>query len=112
MYELFIVLYLLVALALIVLVLIQHGKGADMGASFGAGGSATIFGSSGSGNFLTRTTTVLATLFFALSLLLGNLSTDRVKAVDEWQDLSVPVETKAAETTEEKKPASDIPVGN
>ncbi len=112
MYELFIVLYLLVALALIVLVLIQHGKGADMGASFGAGGSATIFGSSGSGNFLTRTTTVLATLFFALSLLLGNLSTDRVKAVDEWQDLSVPLETKAAETTEEKKPASDIPVGN
>jgi preprotein translocase subunit SecG len=112
MYELFIVLYLLVALALIVLVLIQHGKGADMGASFGAGGSATIFGSSGTGNFLTRTTTVLATLFFALSLLLGNLSTDRVKAVDEWQDLSVPVETKAADATEDKKPASDIPVGN
>jgi preprotein translocase subunit SecG len=112
MYELFIVLYLLVALALIVLVLIQHGKGADMGASFGAGGSATIFGSSGTGNFLTRTTTVLATLFFALSLLLGNLSTDRVKAVDEWQDLSVPVETKSADAVEEKKPASDIPVGN
>jgi preprotein translocase subunit SecG len=112
MYELFIVLYLLIALALIALVLIQHGKGADMGASFGAGGSATIFGSSGSGNFLTRTTTVLATLFFALSLLLGNLSTDRVKAVDEWQDLSVPVETKATDTKEEKKPASDIPVGN
>ena len=112
MYELFIVLYLLVALALIVLVLIQHGKGADMGASFGAGGSATIFGSSGTGNFLTRTTTVLATLFFALSLLLGNLSTDRVKAVDEWQDLSVPVETKAADAVEEKKSASDIPVGN
>jgi len=112
MYELFIVLYLLVALALIVLVLIQHGKGADMGASFGAGGSATIFGSSGSGNFLTRTTTVLATLFFALSLLLGNLSTDRIKAVDEWQDLSVPTDTKAAEAAEQKKPASDIPVGN
>ncbi|EGM76496.1 protein translocase, SecG subunit [Rheinheimera sp. A13L] len=112
MYELFIVLYLLVALALIVLVLIQHGKGADMGASFGAGGSATIFGSSGTGNFLTRTTTVLATLFFALSLLLGNLSADRVKAVDEWQDLSIPVETKAADAVEEKTPASDIPVGN
>ncbi|RVT42795.1 preprotein translocase subunit SecG [Rheinheimera sediminis] len=112
MYELFIVLYLLVALALIVLVLIQHGKGADMGASFGAGGSATIFGSSGTGNFLTRTTTVLATLFFALSLLLGNLSTDRVKAVDEWQDLSVPVDAKAVDAVEEKKPASDIPVGN
>lgn len=112
MYELFIVLYLLVALALIVLVLIQHGKGADMGASFGAGGSATIFGSSGSGNFLTRTTTVLATLFFALSLLLGNLSTSHVKAKDEWQDLSVPAETNATNVVDEKKPASDIPVGN
>lgn len=66
MYELFLVLYLLVALSLIGLVLIQHGKGADMGASFGAGASATIFGSSGTGNFLTRSTTVLATVFFCL----------------------------------------------
>ena len=57
MYEIFIVLYLLVALALIGLVLIQHGKGASMGAAFGAGASATVFGSSGTGNFLTKTTT-------------------------------------------------------
>lgn len=107
MYELFLVVYLLVAIALIVLVLIQHGKGADMGASFGAGASATIFGSSGTGNFLTRTTTVLATLFFALSLLLGNMSTDRVKNTSEWENLA-PV----TEKVEQKKPESDIPVGN
>ncbi|MFC4655104.1 MULTISPECIES: preprotein translocase subunit SecG [Rheinheimera] len=107
MYELFLVLYLLVAIALIGLVLIQHGKGADMGASFGAGASATIFGSSGTGNFLTRTTTVLATLFFALSLLLGNLSTTHVKKADEWENL-----TPTTEQADQKKPESEIPVGN
>jgi len=58
MYEVLVVIYLLVALGLIGLVLIQQGKGADMGASFGAGASGTLFGSSGSGNFLTRTTAI------------------------------------------------------
>ncbi|WP_333607897.1 preprotein translocase subunit SecG [Arsukibacterium sp.] len=108
MYEIFIVVYLLVALALIGLVLIQHGKGADMGAAFGAGASATVFGSSGTGNFLTKTTTVLATLFFVLSIVLGNFSASQSKVVDEWQDLSVPV----TEQVEPKKDdISDIPVG-
>ncbi|MDP2716235.1 preprotein translocase subunit SecG [Rheinheimera sp.] len=109
MYEILIVFYLLVALALIGLVLIQHGKGADMGAAFGAGASATVFGSSGTGNFLTKTTTILATIFFVLSLVLGNYSAGQSKQVDEWQDLSVPV----TEQVEQKKDdASDIPVGN
>ena len=65
MYEIIIFLYVVVSLAIIGLVLIQHGKGADMGASFGAGASATIFGSSGTGNFLTKSTSVLAVVFFA-----------------------------------------------
>ncbi|NRQ43669.1 preprotein translocase subunit SecG [Rheinheimera sp. YQF-2] len=109
MYEILIVVYLLVALALIGLVLIQHGKGADMGAAFGAGASATVFGSSGTGNFLTKTTTILATIFFVLSLVLGNYSAGQSKQVDEWQDLSVPV----TEQVEQKKDdTSDIPVGN
>jgi preprotein translocase subunit SecG len=109
MYEILIVFYLLVALALIGLVLIQHSKGADMGAAFGAGASATVFGSSGTGNFLTKTTTILATIFFVLSLVLGNYSAGQSKQVDEWQDLSVPV----TEQVEQKKDdASDIPVGN
>jgi len=66
MYEVLIVVYLVVALGLIGLILIQQGKGADMGASFGAGASGTLFGSSGSGNFLTRSTAVLAIGFFCI----------------------------------------------
>ena len=76
MYEILLVVYLLVALAVIGLVLVQQGKGASMGASFGAGASNTVFGSSGSGNFMTRATAVLATLFFVLSLVLGSMGSD------------------------------------
>ncbi|NHI00351.1 MULTISPECIES: preprotein translocase subunit SecG [Oceanimonas] len=90
MYEILLVVYLLIALALIGLVLIQQGKGADMGASFGAGASNTVFGSSGSGNFLTKTTTLLAAGFFVVSLVLGNLSTNATKQSSEWEDLTAP----------------------
>ena len=67
---------MLTALAMIGLILIQHGKGADMGAAFGSGSSGSLFGASGSANFLSRTTAVLAAVFFACTLLLayfGNL---------------------------------------
>lgn len=63
-----IVVHLLVALTVIVLVLVQHGKGADMGASFGSGASNTVFGSQGSANFLSRTTAVLVAIFFITSV--------------------------------------------
>jgi preprotein translocase subunit SecG len=92
LYQVLIIAYVLIALALIGLVLIQQGKGADMGASFGAGSSATVFGSGGSGNFLTSATTYLAIAFFAISLILGNLTANRTKAVDEWNNLAVPAE--------------------
>jgi len=62
------VVHVLAALGLIGLILIQHGKGADAGASFGGGGSQTVFGSAGSANFLTRFTAVLAVVFFITSL--------------------------------------------
>ena len=62
------VVHVLAALGLIGLVLIQHGKGADAGASFGGGGSQTVFGSAGSANFLTRSTAMLAVVFFVTSL--------------------------------------------
>src|SRR5688500_6595377 len=62
------VLHVIVAIAICVLVLLQHGKGADMGAAFGSGSSGSLFGASGSANFLSRTTAVLATVFFASSL--------------------------------------------
>ena len=64
------------AVAMIGLILVQHGKGADMGAAFGSGGSGSLFGASGSANFLSRTTAVLATIFFVCTLALayfGNL---------------------------------------
>ena len=61
-------LHVLVAAGLCLLVLLQHGKGADMGAAFGSGSSGSLFGASGSANFLSRTTAVLATLFFLTSM--------------------------------------------
>ena len=59
------------AVAMVGLILVQHGKGADMGAAFGSGSSGSLFGASGSANFLSRTTAVLATVFFVCTLLLA-----------------------------------------
>lgn len=98
LYQVLIIAYVLIALALIGLVLIQQGKGADMGASFGAGSSATVFGSGGSGNFLTKMTTYLAVAFFAISLVLGNLTANRTKSVEEWNDLSAPLSEQTIAT--------------
>jgi preprotein translocase subunit SecG len=70
-----IVLHVLVALGIIGLVLLQHGKGADMGSGFGGGASSSLFGATGSANFLSRATAVLATIFFILSLVLAYLAT-------------------------------------
>src|SRR5476651_1242749 len=71
------ILQILSAMAMIGLVLIQHGKGADMGASFGSGASGSLFGATGSANFLSRSTAVCATVFFAATLGLSVLSTGR-----------------------------------
>ncbi len=70
-FSILLTIHILVALAIIGLVLMQHGKGADMGAAFGSGASGSLFGASGSANFLSRTTAVLAAVFFATSLLLA-----------------------------------------
>ena len=66
-----VVVHLFLAIGLVGLVLIQHGKGADMGAAFGSGASASVFGSAGAGNFLSRATGILAALFFVTSLALA-----------------------------------------
>lgn len=68
---------MLAAVAMIGLILMQHGKGADMGAAFGSGGSGSLFGASGSANFMSRTTAVLATVFFVCTLLLAYFGTAR-----------------------------------
>jgi preprotein translocase subunit SecG len=91
LYQVLIVSYLIVALMLIGFVLIQQGKGAGMGASFGAGSSNTVFGSSGAGNFMTKTTAVLATCFFVISLLLGTIAAADNEEVDAFDNLEVPV---------------------
>src|SRR6184192_943757 len=72
-----IVLHVLIALAIIGLVLLQHGKGADMGSGFGGGASGSLFGATGSANFLSRATAVLAAIFFTLSLALAYVATRR-----------------------------------
>jgi preprotein translocase subunit SecG len=68
---LILVVQILSALAMIGLILVQHGKGADMGAAFGSGGSGSLFGATGGANFLSRTTAVLAAVFFVCTLLLA-----------------------------------------
>ena len=73
------VLQVFVSVCLIGFILIQHGKGADAGAAFGSGASSTVFGSSGSGNFFTKATTLLAIIFLGNSLLLAYLSTHAVE---------------------------------
>ncbi len=84
---------MLSALAMIGLILVQHGKGADMGAAFGSGGSGSLFGASGSANFLSRTTGILAAVFFACTLLLayfGNAQPRTGSSVLEGASITVP----------------------
>jgi preprotein translocase subunit SecG len=83
MYEILMVVYLVIALGLIGFILVQQGKGAGMGASFGQGASGTVFGAGGSGNFLTKTTTILAVAFFGVALGLGNLTAEQATATDD-----------------------------
>ena len=71
MQTLIVVIHVIVAIVIVGLVLLQQGKGADAGASFGAGASQTVFGASGSGNFLVKATTIAATIFFITSLSLA-----------------------------------------
>jgi len=88
------------AVAMIGLILVQHGKGADMGAAFGSGGSGSLFGASGSANFLSRTTAVLATVFFVCTLMLAYFGTARPAAssgsVLEGAAITAPVPAVAA----------------
>lgn len=112
LHNVILIIHVLVAAAVIGLVLIQQGKGADAGAAFGGGASSTVFGSEGSGSFLTRATGILATIFFITSLTLAYLSTEQIKptsVVDtvKEQKTDVPAaETKPANTT------SDVPVSD
>jgi preprotein translocase subunit SecG len=100
------------AIAMIGLILVQHGKGADMGAAFGSAGSGSLFGASGSANFLSRTTAVLATVFFVCTLALayfGNLRTGGTGSVLEGAAAVAPASAASAPATPATG-AAQIPV--
>lgn len=82
----------IIALLIIILVLLQRGKGADAGAAFGAGASGTVFGAQGSANFFSRATAVMATVFFASSLALAYMSSQRTTTVDSLLEDAAPIE--------------------
>ena len=92
------VVHVIAALGIIGLVLLQHGKGADMGAAFGGGSSGSLFGATGSANFLSRTTAVLAAVFFATSLLLAYMATHRTRAPESGGVMDTPVQSVPAPT--------------
>lgn len=94
MYQLILMIHVIVAVVLIGLVLIQHGKGADVGAAFGSGASNTLFGSQGTGGFLFKLTGGLAMTFFVTSLLLSYLVSIQYQKTEQQvipQQTSVPV---------------------
>jgi preprotein translocase subunit SecG len=100
----------LLSIGIITLVLMQHGKGADAGAAFGSGASGTVFGSKGAGNFLTRTTAILAALFFLNCLALAYIVSYQAKNANRVE--SVIDATEASEVQQapvSAVPAADIP---
>ena len=103
-----IALHVLIALAIIGLVLLQHGKGADMGSGFGGGASSSLFGATGSANFLSRATAVLATLFFLTSLGLAYLATNKPRGGGGVLD-AVKKEMSLPAKPEVKTPATELP---
>ena len=113
---LILVFHVLVGAAVIGLVLLQHGKGADMGAAFGSGSAGSLFGASGSANFLSRATAILATIFFLASLGLTYLGSnrtetkgviERTKAVEEKKSVPESIPPTSVPTPSPAAPAPD-----
>ena len=111
MEQLILIAHLLIALAIIGLIMLQQGKGAEMGASFGAGASQTLFGTDGSGNVLTKATAVLATAFFVTSFGLAIVAKDKASSTGD-ADILIPVEdvVPAAEQDLPIELGSDVPM--
>lgn len=112
MESIIIVVHILIALGIIGFVMIQQGKGADAGASFGSGASQTVFGSSGSGNFLSRSTAILATAFFLTSLALAVYAKQRATGAADVglpSDEVIKMLEQETPVVEEYAPSSDAP---
>lgn len=103
MHTILVVVHLFLSIGLISLILIQHGKGADAGAAFGSGASSTVFGARGSANFLSRTTGVLALLFFITSLTLAWM------AMEAARDSGLMVDVQATDSQPIPAAESDLP---
>ncbi|MFO1262171.1 MAG: preprotein translocase subunit SecG [Rhodoferax sp.] len=104
---------MLTAMGMIGLILVQHGKGADMGAAFGSGASGSLFGASGSANFLSRTTAILATIFFVCTLALayfGNLRPSTSGSVLENAAVVAPAAAPASAPAVAASGSAQIPV--
>ena len=110
MYPLVLSVHILVGLGVIGLVLVQHGKGADMGAAFGSGASGSLFGSSGSANFMSRTTAVLAAVFFLTSLSLSYMASNKPRASGSVMDSTVKTESTVPAPAKTELPAPAAPV--
>ncbi|RIX45212.1 MAG: preprotein translocase subunit SecG [Rhodocyclales bacterium GT-UBC] len=110
LFSLVLTVHILVALVIIGLVLVQHGKGADMGAAFGSGASGSLFGASGSANFLSRMTGILAAVFFVTSLTLAYVASNKPKTTG-----SVMQETLQSQAVSQPAPAAtdspSVPAG-
>lgn len=102
--------HILAAVGIVVLVLLQHGKGADMGAAFGSGSAGSLFGSAGAANFLSRTTAILAAIFFATSLGLTYFSAPS-RSGGVTQQLDVPA-SKIDAVPAAPAPSAPAPAGN
>jgi preprotein translocase subunit SecG len=101
LFSIILLVHVVSAAAIVGLVLVQHGKGADMGAAFGGGASGSLFGATGSANFLSRSTAVLAIVFFSTSLTLAYTASNRMRSTGSVMDAAV-----------QSLPASDsTPVG-
>ena len=121
MQTLLLTIHVLLAIGLVGLVLIQQGKGADAGAAFGSGSSATVFGAGGSGSFLTRMTTLIAALFFATSIALAVYAANRggetESVVDQVEGTGEPAEQAgdaalpgdSEQSGQGSEPAGDLP---
>ena len=112
MENLILIVHVLVSLAVIGLVLVQHGKGADAGAAFGGGNSGSVFGVQGSSNFLTRATSVCVTLFFCTSISLAFIASNKHQTLSSLESIvenSGPLDKNTQDLTEKGSVSQDIP---
>ncbi len=113
LFSVILLVHLLSAIGVIGLVLVQHGKGADMGAAFGSGASGSLFGATGSANFLSRTTAVLAVVFFATSLTLAYIASNKTRTTGSvMQDAVKSTPLEMPSTAGSEKPSGPADSGS